>query len=146
MWVRAHFGRSPTPPPPHYNWRTLTSSRSPSLPTLSLPLPPHPPGPFCNDPGEAKRPKLVLGRVFGRGGGGGTALQATLGARPTSGGTRKTEERHPLNVVKDRLVFGVKLSLLLRHSLMVIALEGWQCMLPRLLLASPLLDCLSQRA
>ena len=73
---------------PHCNWRTLPSSQSPSLPALSLPLPPTPLGSFCNAPGvrHGASQSGVGGGVPG--GWGGEGPPAVLGARPTSGGTR----------------------------------------------------------
>ena len=77
------------PPIPHSNWRTLPSSQTPSIPAPLLPSsPPTPLGSFCKAPGGGGP-----GWWGGRGprvprGGGGGGLQAALGARPTSGGTR----------------------------------------------------------
>ena len=47
---------------PHCNWRTLTSSPSPSLPTLILPLPTTPPRLFFFDAAGGGGPNLVWGR------------------------------------------------------------------------------------
>ena len=83
------------PPIPHCNWRTLPSSQTPSLPALSFPLPPTPLGSFCKAPGGGG-PGWWGGRVLGRKGvAGGGGLQAALGARPTSGGTRYEACRIP---------------------------------------------------
>ena len=51
-WEPPDVGLAPTcvwrvPPIPHRNWRTLSSSQTPSLPALSFPLPPTPLAPFA---------------------------------------------------------------------------------------------------
>ena len=81
------------PPIPHCNWRTIPSSQSPSLPALSLPLPPTPLGSFCNAPGvrDGAAQSGVGGGVLG--GVEGESPLAVLGARPTSRGTRKRAGR-----------------------------------------------------
>ena len=76
------------PPPIHpFDWRTLPSSQSPSLPSLSLPLPPTPLGSFCNAPGRGG-PVWCGGmgpRVHGGGGVEGGGLQRDLGPDPHLG-------------------------------------------------------------
>ena len=73
------------PPIPHCNWRTLPSSQSPSLPALSLPLPPTTLGSFCNAPGvrDGAAQSGVGGGVLG--GWRGRALQRYLGPDPHLG-------------------------------------------------------------
>ena len=82
------------PHPPHCNWRTLPSSHSPSFTTLSLPLPPTPPGSFCNAPEEGRHGWCggeVLPRVRGGvRGGGPSKLHLRLDPH-TSGGTRESQ-------------------------------------------------------
>ena len=80
------------PPIPQCNWRTLPSSQSPSLPSLSLPLPPTALGSFRNAPGRGG-PVWCGGRgprVQGGGGGGG-GLQRDLGPDPHLGSLRLSQ-------------------------------------------------------
>ena len=77
VWTELLFGGSP-PIAPLKLEEPKPSSHSPSLPTLS------PPGSYCNAPGGGG-PAGVGGGVQERRG---WSLQAALGARPTSGGTR----------------------------------------------------------
>ena len=86
VWPQLVFGGSP--PIPHCNWRTLPSSQSPSLPALSLPLPPTPLGSFCNAPGVRDGAAQCGVGGWGPRGVEGEGPPAALGAGPTSGGTR----------------------------------------------------------
>ena len=85
MWVWPQLVLEGSPPIPHCNRRALPSSQSPSLPALSLPLPPTPLGSFCNAPGRGGpvwcggRGSRVQGGVEGR------ALQRYLGPDPHLG-------------------------------------------------------------
>ena len=99
-WEPPDVGLAPTgvwrvPLIPHCNWRTLPSSQTPSLPALSFPLPPTPLGSFARlreraaQAGGGEGPRAQWG-------GGGGGLQAALGARPTSGGTRFSLRRNLL--------------------------------------------------
>ena len=76
VWPQLVFGGSP--PSPHCNWRTLPSSQSPSLPALSLPLPPTPLALFAmlRESGTG-RPSLVWGEES-QGGWRGRGLQRYL--------------------------------------------------------------------
>ena len=74
-----------SPPVPHCNWRTLPSSQSPSLPALSLSLPPTPLGSFCNAPGVRDGAAQSGGARGPRGGWRGRALQRYLGPDPHLG-------------------------------------------------------------
>ena len=96
FWEPPGVGLAPTgvwrvPPIPHCNWRTLPSSQTPSLPALSFTLPPPRLRSFCKAPGGGAQ--AGGGGEGSRGARGwgveGGGLQAALGARPTSGGTRE---------------------------------------------------------
>ena len=92
-WEPPDVGLAPTgvlrvPPIPHFNWRTVPSSQTPSLLALSFPLPPTSLGSFCKAPGEGGPSWWGGGGVLGRKGWRGGASKRHLGAKPTSGGTR----------------------------------------------------------
>ena len=93
------MGLAPTgvwrvPPIPHCNWRALPSSQSPSLPALSLPLPPTPLGSFCN----AGAAQSGVGRGPRVQGGEGRALQRHLGPDPHLG---ELSENYSLTFLTD---------------------------------------------
>ena len=89
-WEPPDVGLAPTrvwrapPPIPHFNWRTLPSSQTPSLPALSFPLPPTPLGSFCKAPGGGG-PGWWGGGVLGRKGVEGGASKRHLGPDPHLG-------------------------------------------------------------
>ena len=76
--------------PQMWDWPQMPCGGSPPSPTAigkAFPLPPSSPHPFLPCSGRG-RPRLVWGRApRAQGGWRGSALQAALGARPTSGGT-----------------------------------------------------------
>ena len=93
-WEPPDVGLAPTgvwrvpPNNPHCNWRALPSSQSPSLPALSLRLPPTPLALSAMLRDGAAQSGVGGGVLGCRGGGGGEGPPAVLEARPTSGGTR----------------------------------------------------------
>ena len=86
FWPQLVFWR--VPPIPHCDWRTLPQAKPlPSPPSPSL-FPPPPLGSFCKAPGGGGPGWWGAGVLGHKGVEGGGGLQAALGARPTSGGTR----------------------------------------------------------